>query len=577
MVMNVAGERLRLRTGDTPTNPTRRLFQLVPLLACLGVLTARADDVLLDPRFEGLSAPKPTWVLSDASRVEADGGVLTIRAGGGFVLASQDLDVRGLTQGRIVEWSCDAELLRLATGRGAWISLQFSDAHERRLGTRTSAILAVPHMPERLSTRTAIPDGTRRASAVLVVHGDAEARFHTPELRISEAPPAPRWTRQEPVPITEGPSVPGAWLGFGLSVDGVGMAAGRVQSAAPRVLRALVPWESLSVSGAPAAEAVEPIVTAVSKMAAGERHVILAPTGGDSGRYADPLRAAAALHFLAVAVMQELGGRGASEGTRWYVSPAMRPDALQHLDLPHYLECVQELAAILPEGVALAGPFESAGTLWTRLMREAFLARGGLLTAEVTIARRDLALAPAELEERARAGVVLCVLDVTTDHPDAAPYLGSVRNHLDALVLLLESARAGLRIPVLTHSLAPPASAIVPLFRAARAGPVASALVVPDGAALVGLVVREPVGNRVAVMLANPGQEALSVEFDIDFGGSERRLRRTQLLESAGLAATESEVAVRDGKLVDMVPSSALVIYESDLRDPPVVTPGSRS
>ncbi len=527
---------------------------------------AAADELLLDPTFETLSSPEPAWIASDSARVEAEGGVLHVRSGGGFLLVSQDVDVRGLGRSRLLEWSCDVELVRLASGRGAWISLQFSDAHERRLGTRTSDILAMPHIPLRLVARTLVPEGTRRASVVLVTHGDTEAVFQSPAAELRESPAPPVWEGAGPVVLTEGPSVPGRWLGLGLSVDAAGMEAGRVRMATPRVLRALVPWSILSTSGPPDLAALGPMVTAISKMAPGERHVILVPSGGDASHYTDPLRAAAALRFLVDAVRQELDTRGEGAEIRWYVSPATRPDALQHLDLMHYRDCIEELAPILPADVPLAGPFESAGSLWTESLREVFLARGSLLASDVTIPRRDLALAPADLESRALSGVELCVVDVTTDHPDAAPYLGSPRNHLDAFAVLFAAARAGIRIPMLAHSLTPPASVVTPLFRAARAGPVAATLALPEGAALSGLVVREPVENIVALLLLNQGLEALSVDIQVDFGATERQLKRTEMLESSGLQATESEVRVLQGKLADVVPGSSLVIYDTRLQ-----------
>jgi hypothetical protein len=547
--------------GDPPTSLANRLFWLPVLLACL--CWPGWADLLSDASFETLAKDDAHWLASDETRAETIDGRLVVRASGGFVLVSQDLDEGELEPGRILDWGCDAQVMRLAVGRGAWISVQFSDAFDRRLGTKTSAILAIPGTPFRLATRTAVPEGTRRASVVLVTHGEAEAHFWDPVATLGAAPTPPDTPLPSPVPVTEGAPVAGPWLGIGQSVDLGSMVTGTVQSAAPRMLRILVPWSALPLADEPPEELVGRITTTITRMAPGERHVILVPTGGDAQRYADPLRVAAALRFLVEAVRDSVGEREGGEQVRYYLGPATRPDSKPFLDLPHYLACVEELTPLLPEGVGMAGPFEAAGGLWATLLRPALASAGGLLAADVALPRRDLALTGETFASLSDAGVEVCVIDVTSDHPDAAPYLGSSRHHLDAIGVLLEAPRRGIRVPVVGHGQALPGAIASVLGRAARLGPVATPIEVPAGAPLTGLVVRDPGADGIAVVLLNRGLDALSVELEIDFGADERRLNRVELAAASEFEPSTSEISVIQGRLSDVLPGDALVVYRS--------------
>jgi len=533
----------------------RMVFAGALALACV-VGVCRADSGLLgDGEFATVGSDGSPWATSDGARCSSRDLRLMLAGDNGFSLVWQDLPVDRLAAGSLLTCAVSAELSRLSAGRGTWLSVQFHDKFERPIGTASSGTLSEPGRSVGLSVRTIVPAGVARTSFVLVVNGNGDAAFAGPSASVS-ALPAGRLP--EAVTVRSG-RVVGPWRGIGLSVTVLSLPSDADWGGlSPALWRITVPWGPPGAT--PPADALAALDSLIPRIVEGRSDcgVELVLTGGSAANFADELRCATSVNALAEHVVA-LGPR--TRPAAVWVSLLDGPDVSGLLTVADYERCADASAQQLRAGVSMAGPEEWGGALWTTLLGQERVRRGGLATAVIAVPRRDLPLAAGTVTERVLAGAQAGVLRVFSDHPDEVAYASSEDHAYDLAAVLVRAADAGLALPILDlESGLPRPWARVLTHALPSGGTVRRAVVEPDGA-LDALWVTGGRGATRGVMVVNRGIYALPLEMDEPQWGRQTRISKTTLSASDGVRRGAPALLARWGKLVDLCAGRSVAVY----------------
>jgi len=527
------------------------VFASTLALACVNGACRADSELLADTAFATVGAVGSPWAASDGAQWSSQDSKLVVAGVSGFSLVWQDMPADRLPAGSVVTCAVTAELVRLAGGRGAWLSVQFHDKFERRIGSASSGTLSEPERQAGLLVRTIVPHGVARASFVLALNGDGEGTFTSPSASASELPPG---RLPDAVTVRSGRTV-GKWRGMGLSVEALSPpAAVDLGSLSPALWRILIPWGAPGAPPAP--EALDALDSLLPRLLAARNEcgLEIVLTEGTRANFADELRCAASLSTLAEHVM-------ALRPAPLWVSLLDGPDVSGLLTVHEYRRCADAAAQQLPGGAGVAGPEEWSGALWATAMGRGWLGHGGVGTCVVDVPRRDLPLAADTVTARVTAGAEAGVLRVFSDHPDEAAYGASDEHALDLAALLVRAANAGLAMPVLDLDSGLPLPWLAELVRAFPPRGWVRRTTVEPAQALDALWVTDGRGATRAVAVVNRGMYALPLEIDEPQWERQTRVRKATLSASAGLRADPTVLLARAGKVVDLADSRSVTIY----------------